>query len=70
MTSLPEVGGTAAVYADPYDIDAWQFVMESIADNMSLRLQLILAGAERIEHFSWQTAVDLHSRLYCDVSAG
>nr|WP_315458581.1 glycosyltransferase family 1 protein [uncultured Sphingorhabdus sp.] len=70
MTSLPEVGGTAAVYVAPYDIDAWLFALENIAVDLSLRRQLILAGTERIEQFSWQTAVECHNRLYCDVSAG
>lgn len=53
VTSMPEVGGNAVYYVDPYSV-------HSIADGMSilfrdenLRHQLISRGLEQLKKFSW-----------------
>lgn len=59
-TSLPEVGGEAAVYADPFDVDDIALRMRLVASDATLRGQLVARGLERARIFTWErTANDL-----------
>ena len=59
-TSLPEIGGDAAFYADAYSVDEIAKSMMEIEKNESLREDLINKGRLRKEHFTWEkTAVKL-----------
>lgn len=53
-TSLPEIGGDAAFYADPYSVNDIAKVMMEIEKNESLRKELINKGRLRKEHFTWE----------------
>jgi glycosyltransferase involved in cell wall biosynthesis len=52
-SSLPEVGGEAAVYFDPESVDGLVDDLESL-QNGKLRNDLIKKGAERVKLFSWE----------------
>lgn len=52
-TCLPEVYKDAAIYFDPEDIENMAYSISRVVDNRNLRKQLIMAGRERREHFSW-----------------
>lgn len=54
-TCLPEVGGDAALYADPEDADAWARAILDVLSNTTLRHRLIEAGYERVQGFSWRS---------------
>ena len=56
-SSLPEVGGEAAVYVDPYDVEAMAKSMESLLVNEPGRQKLIQSGATQLSRFSWEKAV-------------
>ena len=56
LTSLPEVGGDAAVYFDPYDIGNMAEKMESLAYNEELKSELSERGLLRVKDFSWENA--------------
>ncbi len=59
-TSLPEIGGDAAFYADPYSVDDIAKAMTEIDKNESLREKLINKGKLRKELFTWEkTALKL-----------
>ncbi len=59
-SSMPEVGGNAALYADPYSIDSIASCILSIAEDDLLRNKLIKNGSEQRKKFSWdQTAKSL-----------
>ncbi len=53
VTSLPEVGGKAVLYADPSSVPEICDRMEKLATDPELREKLISAGLERSKLFSW-----------------
>ena len=55
-TSLPEVGGDAAYYVDPYDTDSITRAMEEVSTRPRLRECLIERGYERSSRFSWDVS--------------
>lgn len=70
LTSLPEVGGDAALYADADDSDAWRDAMERLTENPSARGEAIAAGRARAALFSWNAAARRHAALYAEMEAG
>jgi len=55
-TSLPEVAGDAALFADPRNIDEFAGALEQAFNNESLRHQLIARGLANVKRFSWARA--------------
>ncbi len=53
VTSLPEVGGEAACYVDPYDVEAISAGMARVAGDAAYRAELIARGRRQREKFSW-----------------
>jgi glycosyltransferase involved in cell wall biosynthesis len=53
-TSLPEVGGDAALYADPERPDQWLAAFRRLRDDPALRRELVERGRARVGQFSWQ----------------
>lgn len=51
-TSLPEVGGDACVYVDPYDIGAISAALRRVARDEGLRRDLVERGTRRLQSFS------------------
>jgi glycosyltransferase involved in cell wall biosynthesis len=52
-TSMPEVGGNAALYIDPFDIKQITDAMLNISGDPLLRKELIAKGFEQKKKFSW-----------------
>ena len=55
-SSLPEVGGDAALYVDPTDVEAIAQAMLRLSRDEELRRQLIDAGHANVRRFSWTKA--------------
>jgi glycosyltransferase involved in cell wall biosynthesis len=53
-SSLPEIGGDAAIYFDPEDEQSLIYSLRKILENNDLRNELIKKGSERANLFSWQ----------------
>ncbi len=53
VTSLPEVAGDAAIYANPFSTESIANGMVKIALNENLRKELIEKGKKQREQFSW-----------------
>jgi glycosyltransferase involved in cell wall biosynthesis len=53
-SSLPEVGGDAAMYFDPTSKSEMKEVMLKILSNPELRTQMIAKGKNQLEKFSWE----------------
>ena len=53
-SSLPEVGGDAAIYFDPKDHKDLKNKMKELINNQMLYSKLISAGKKRIKDFSWK----------------
>lgn len=58
-TSMPEIAGNAALYADPFSSDSIADAMTKIAADEILRNDLIAKGRLRRQEFSWQKSADL-----------
>ncbi|MBM3405203.1 MAG: glycosyltransferase family 4 protein [Bacteroidetes bacterium] len=58
VSSMPEVAGDAALYADPSDISSISEQLEKLAIHEPLRKELIRKGFERQYLFTWQKTAD------------
>jgi glycosyltransferase involved in cell wall biosynthesis len=58
VTSLPEVAGEAAIYADPTDTGEIAGGMERLAEDKALRRKLVSAGNKRVREFSWDKSAE------------
>ncbi|MCX7552953.1 glycosyltransferase family 1 protein [Marinicella sp. S1101] len=52
VSSLPEVGGDAALYVDPYKFTDIREQLDKLIENPDLRLEMIKKGQQRVEFFS------------------
>ena len=57
-SSLPEIGGDAALYFPPRDSRALEAQMERVLTDAALRAQLAAAGVERAAQFRWDVAAE------------
>jgi len=58
-SSLPEVGGNAVVYFNPYDAEEMARVMNKLLRNVKLRSVLSERGGERAKKFSWKNFAEI-----------
>ncbi|KJE27557.1 glycosyl transferases group 1 family protein [Geobacillus kaustophilus] len=54
VSSLPEVGGEAALYCDPYDVESIAYTIEKVLLSPTLQKQLREKSLERSKLFSWE----------------
>jgi glycosyltransferase involved in cell wall biosynthesis len=59
ITSMPEIAGDAALFADPYSIESITLAMTKINSNDSLRNDLIEKGYRQMSLFSWDKTAEL-----------
>ena len=57
-SSLPEIGGDAALYFDPRDARALETQMESVLTDPVLRERLSGAGVAQASRFRWDVAAE------------
>jgi glycosyltransferase involved in cell wall biosynthesis len=58
-SSLPEVGGEAVAYTNPYDVQEISGQLESLLRSPERRAQLGALGRERAEQFSWERFAEI-----------
>jgi len=63
-SSLPEVGGDAALYVDPYSIESIQSAIESLVDDSSLRREMSRKSLTQSRKFSWDKTAILTEKIY------
>jgi glycosyltransferase involved in cell wall biosynthesis len=63
-TSMPEVGGGAALYADPFSRDDLADKMIQMATDEKLKKDLVSKGLERAKMFSWEASISNLLTLY------
>ncbi len=54
LSSLPEVGGDAALLVDPLDVEALAAALSQIITDEGLRTTLVERGFEQVQRFSWR----------------
>lgn len=64
VTSMPEVGGDAAVYVEPQNIDGLRHAIESLLTDKNLQARLRGKGLERSKQFSWSKTADVTIQAY------
>lgn len=69
-TSLPEVGGDAALYFDPESGEELLSQTARLVTDKSLREELVQAGRERIREFSWARTAAETRAVYAGVLGG
>lgn len=70
LTSLPEVGGDAAFYADADAPEAWAQTMTMLLENGEARNRAVDAGTARAASFSWDKTAQQHVALYAELGLG
>jgi len=63
-SSLPEIGGDAAVYFDPYDIDDMHNKIELVITSPGLQKEMIKKGKERVKQFTWEKCAKETMEVY------
>jgi glycosyltransferase involved in cell wall biosynthesis len=63
-TSMPEVGGDAAILLAPDDPEAWTKAMLDLASNVDRRRQLSVAAGARAKRFDWERSAAAMLAIY------
>jgi glycosyltransferase involved in cell wall biosynthesis len=63
-SSLPELGGEAAFYFDPYDVEGMASAIRDVWTDADLRADMSQRGLEQASSFSWERAADETTRVY------
>lgn len=69
-SSLPEVGGEAALYFDPQDVEEMTSVLRRVVTDEALRAEMRQRGLERAAAFSWRATAERTAQLYERVLSG
>lgn len=70
-TALPEIGGDAAIYFSPFNVQEITDAMENLIANDSLRAELKLNALQRAKLFSWEKAgkeIELILKQTCQIN--
>jgi len=68
VSSLPEAGGDAALYVDPYNVEDITKKMENLIKDNKLREELIKKGFEQVKKFSWEKTAKETLKVLEDVA--
>jgi len=63
-SSLPEVGGDAVVYCNPYDTNDIKNKIELVLNDENLQKEMINNGLERAKLFSWEKSANEHIKIF------
>ncbi len=63
-SSLPEVGGDAALYFDPHNTDDITEKISQVLNNQTLKKELIEKGNKRYQKFSWEKLAQQTLEIY------
>lgn len=67
VTSIPEVGGDAVIYCDPYETDSIENAMEQVVDRKVDIEALCRRAAQRAKEFTYRKTADGLLELYTDL---
>ena len=67
---MPEVGGDAALYFEPMDVNSIQSTLLELLSNDNLRSTLIEKGKKRLILFSWEKTYNKTINLYESIING
>lgn len=64
VTSIPEVGGDAVVYCDPYRVEDIKEKIKLVLYNEVLQKDMIQKGLQRVKTFSWENSAAEHLKVF------
>lgn len=64
VTSIPEVGGDAALYFDPWSVSSIEAALLQIIRDSELRKKLVTSGLKRADEFTWVEAARKTLSIY------
>lgn len=64
VSSMPEVGGKAALYVDPLRVEDIKEKLDMVMDDKKLKGELVKKGFERVKKFSWEKAAQETAAVY------
>lgn len=64
LSSLPEVGGEVALYADPLDVDAIADQLELLLESGPVRERRVQDGIDHAASFTWRRTAEATLRVY------
>lgn len=64
LSSMPEVGGDAVLYVDPYNVSDIKEKIKIILGDEGLRKEFIKKGLARVKKFSWEKAARETAKVY------
>jgi glycosyltransferase involved in cell wall biosynthesis len=64
VSSLPEVGGDAAFYINPYDVEGLKDGISKLISDSNLRNDLIKKGIDRAKLFEWKNTADKYLAVF------
>lgn len=66
VTSIPEVGGDAALYFDPLNVSEMEATLLQLINNPGLRQKLVVLGYERAKQFTWSETASKTMAVYLE----
>ena len=63
-SSLPEVGGDAALYFDPHSATSIRKTVQKVAQSEQVRKEMIQKGSEQVKKFSWDKCTKQTLEVY------
>ena len=70
VSSMPEIGGEAAVYVDPENLEDIEKKLKQLMEDKKLREELVKKGFEQAKKFSWKRAAGETAKTYQRVMEG
>lgn len=64
VSSMPEVGGDAALYADPYSVKSIKETLNIVMSDGTLREEMVNKGFEQMAKFSWDKTAEQTAKVY------
>lgn len=64
ISSMPEVGGEAAIYFDPFDEIDMAEKISLVLDNEYLKKIMVIKGLEKVKEYSWEKCVYHTLKIY------
>ncbi len=64
VSSMPEVGGEAALYVDPLEVEDIKEKLDLVMRDQALKNEMIKKGKEQVKKFSWKKTAEQTFQVY------
>lgn len=64
VSSMPEMGGDAALYVDPHSVEDIREKLDLMMNDKKLREGFVKKGFKRVKQFSWEKAAEETTQVY------